>query len=142
LRGKNAGLHDDEFIVGEGIGRTLLSGSPECFSDSTLVVSVFQLSFRLVLRELCSREDGAVLCLSKTLDDKALKTLMDLGLGTRFAKEYEAWGKRRIEILAKRFRGTLTQRQAEILINLEENPGDIQANVREAVISEILKAFP
>ncbi|KAN0136073.1 hypothetical protein V8E53_005933 [Lactarius tabidus] len=87
-------------------------------------------------------EDGAVLCLSKTLDDKALKTLMDLGLGTRFAKEYEAWGKRRIEILAKRFRGTLTQRQAEILINLEENPRDIQANVREAVISEILKALP
>lgn len=83
-----------------------------------------------------------MLSLSKTLDDKALKTLIHLGLGTRFAKENEAWEKRRIEILAKRFQRTLTHRQAEILVNLDENPGDMQANVREAVISEMLKAFP
>lgn len=87
-------------------------------------------------------EDDAVPCLSKTLDDRALKTLMNLGLGTRFAKDYEAWEKRRIEILARRFQRTLTQRQAEILVNLEENPGDMQASVREAVISEMLKAYP
>jgi hypothetical protein len=61
---------------------------------------------------------------------------MHLGLCTRFTKEYDAWEKRRIEI-AKPF-----QRQAEILANLDQNPGDIQANVREAVISEILEDFP
>lgn len=94
------------------------------------------------LEELCSREEDAVLYLSKTLDDKALKTLMDLGIGTRFAKVYEAWEKRRVEILAKRFQRSLTLRQAEILVSLDEDPGLIQATVREAVMVEILEAFP
>jgi len=93
------------------------------------------------LRELRSREDGVVLCLSETLDDKALKTLMDLGLSTRFTKEYEAWEKRKTEI-EKRFQSTITQRQAEVHVTLEQDSGDIQAKVREAVIGEILKAFP
>lgn len=90
---------------------------------------------------LRSREEDAVLYLSKTLDDKALKTLMDLGIGTRFPKEYEAWEKRRPEILAKRCQRSLTPQQAEILVNLDEDSG-LQAKVREAVIVEILKAFP
>jgi hypothetical protein len=61
---------------------------------------------------------------------------MHLGLCTRFTKEYDAWGKRRIET-AKLF-----QQQAEILANLDRNPADIQAIVREAVIIEILEYFP
>ncbi|KAI9437933.1 hypothetical protein BJY52DRAFT_1229957 [Lactarius psammicola] len=83
----------------------------------------------------------AVLCLSSTLDDKALKKLMHMGLITWFTKEYEAWEERRIEI-AKRFQETVTLRQAEINITLEKNTEEIQAKVREAVIHEILKAFP
>jgi hypothetical protein len=94
------------------------------------------------LRELHSSEDDVVLCLSEILDDKALKTLMStMGLSTRFPKEYEAWEDRRTEI-AKRFQNILAQRQAEISVTLEKNLGDIQAEVREAVIGEILKAFP
>ena len=82
-----------------------------------------------------------MLCLSEYLDDQALKTLMRMGLSTRFPREYETWEERRAEI-AKRFQNTLTQRQEEIRVILEQNSGDVQAKVREAVIGEILKAFP
>ncbi|KAF8270139.1 hypothetical protein EI94DRAFT_1572222, partial [Lactarius quietus] len=87
-------------------------------------------------------EDDIVLCLSKSLEDKALKTLMrTMNLGTRFPKEYEAWEKRRIEI-EKSFQETLAERQAEIHVTLEQASRDVEAKVREAVIREILKAFP
>ncbi|KAI9450278.1 hypothetical protein BJY52DRAFT_1215556, partial [Lactarius psammicola] len=86
-------------------------------------------------------EDDVVLCLSETLEDKALKTLIGLGLSTRFTKEYEAWERRKIEI-EKRFQRIVTQRRADVQETLEKISGDIQGRVREAVISEILKAFP
>ncbi|KAI9462918.1 hypothetical protein BJY52DRAFT_1221931 [Lactarius psammicola] len=92
------------------------------------------------LFELHTSEDDVVLCLSETLDDKALEILMGLGLSTRFTKEYEAWERRKIEI-EKRFQSTITQRQADVHVTLQQNFGDIQAKVREAVIDEILKAF-
>ena len=82
-----------------------------------------------------------MLCLSETLSDNAVKTLMRLGLSARFPEEYEAWEKRRTEI-EKRFQKILAERQADIHATLEQNSGDIQAKVREAVIVEILKAFP
>jgi hypothetical protein len=44
--------------------------------------------------------------------------------------------------IEKRFQDTLAQRQAEIHETLEKNSGDMQARVREALIGEILKAFP
>ncbi|KAH9029425.1 hypothetical protein EDB85DRAFT_1867188 [Lactarius pseudohatsudake] len=86
-------------------------------------------------------EDDVVLCLSETLEDKALKALMRLGLSTRFPEEYEAWEKGRVEI-EKRFQKILSRRQAEVHVNLEQNSGDIRTKVRESVIGEILKAFP
>ncbi|KAI9455158.1 hypothetical protein BJY52DRAFT_1213406 [Lactarius psammicola] len=86
-------------------------------------------------------EDDVVLCLSKALDDKALRALMCMGLNTRFPKEYEAWEDRRIDI-EKRFLNSLTQQQVEVHITLERKFGDIQAKVREAVIGENLRAFP
>ncbi|KAH8980307.1 hypothetical protein EDB92DRAFT_1937150 [Lactarius akahatsu] len=86
-------------------------------------------------------EDDVVLCLSETLEDKALKTLMRLGLSTRFPEEYEAWEKGRVEI-EKRFQKLLSRRQAEVHVNLEQNSGEIRAKVRESVIGEILRAFP
>jgi hypothetical protein len=82
-----------------------------------------------------------VLCLSETLDDKAVKTLMRLGLSTRFPEEYEAWEKRRTKI-EKRFQKTLADRQEESHATLEQDSGDIQAKAHEAVIGEIVKAFP
>ena len=94
------------------------------------------------MRELYYSEDDVVLCLSENVEDKALKTLMrTMSLGTRFPKEYEAWENRRFEI-EKHFQKTLAQRQAEFHVTLEQTSGDIQAKVREAVIGEIVKAFP
>jgi hypothetical protein len=81
------------------------------------------------------------LCISETLDDKAVKTLMRLGLSTRFPEEYEAWEKRRTEI-EKRFQEIIAERHAETRATLEEDSGEVQAKIREAVISEILEAFP
>ncbi|KAH9039451.1 hypothetical protein EDB83DRAFT_2411806, partial [Lactarius deliciosus] len=86
-------------------------------------------------------EEDVVLCLSETLDENALKTLMPMGLSTRFPEACEAWEERRIEI-SKRFQNTLTQRQAETYVTLEKDSGDMQTQVREAVIGEILRAFP
>ena len=81
-----------------------------------------------------------MLCLSETLDEKALKTLMrTMKLGTQFPKEYEAWEKRRIEI-EKRFQKIIIQRQAEI--NVRKEFGALESALREAVINEILRAFP
>ena len=82
-----------------------------------------------------------MLCLSETLSDNAVKTLMRLGLSARFPEEYEAWEKRKTEI-EKRFQKILAERQADIHATLEQNSRDIQAKVREAVVVEILKAFP
>jgi hypothetical protein len=62
-------------------------------------------------------------------------------LGTRFPKEYEAWEKRRIAI-EKRFQKTITQREEEAHETLQKESGDLESKVREAVIDEILKAFP
>ena len=98
-----------------------------------------QLSF--ILRKLYCSEDDVVLCLSETLDDKAVKTLMRLGLSSRFPEEYEAWEKHRTKI-EKRFKTTLAERQEETRATLEQGSGDIEARAREAVIVEILKAFP
>ena len=91
--------------------------------------------------EICSREGDVVVSLSEALDDKAVKTLMRLGLSTRFPEDYEAWEKRRIEI-EKRFQKSLAKRQGETHATLEKDSGDIQAKIREAMIDEILKAFP
>ena len=66
---------------------------------------------------------------------------MRLGLGTRFPGEYEAWEKQGIEI-EKHFQTTLAEQQAKVHETLEKNSGDIQVTTREAVIGEILKAFP
>jgi hypothetical protein len=62
-------------------------------------------------------------------------------LGTRFPKEYEAWEKRRVEI-EKRFQKTITQREEESHETLQKESGDLESKVREAVIDEILRAFP
>ena len=95
-----------------------------------------------VLRKLYSSNDDVVWCLSETLDDEALKTLMlTMGLGTRFPEEYGAWEKRKIQI-EQRFQPTIIQRQAEIHVALKKESGDLQSKVREAVIGKILRAFP
>ena len=62
-------------------------------------------------------------------------------LGTRFPNEYEAWEKRRVEI-EKRIQKTIKQQQEEFHETFKNESGDLQLKVRDAVIDEILKAFP
>lgn len=80
-------------------------------------------------------------CLSETLEDGSLETLMRLGLSTRFPKEHDSWRRQRIEI-KERFRRVLAQRQEELHGILEQDSKNIQAKLQEAVISEVLKVFP
>lgn len=88
-----------------------------------------------------SSGDDIVLCLSEKIDDKSLETLMKLGLIDRFPKEFAMWERRRGEI-TKRFHGIRTERQDELHIRLEHDLEDINLELREAVIIEVLKAFP
>jgi hypothetical protein len=88
-----------------------------------------------------SSEDDVVLCLSESLEDKALKSLMRLGLSTRFPEVYEAWESQGVKI-EEHFQRALAERQDEIHATLEKNSGEIEASVREVVLGEILKAFP
>jgi hypothetical protein len=85
--------------------------------------------------------DDVVLRLSEKIDDTSLETLMKLGLNNRFPKEFATWERRREEV-TKRFRDIHTERQNEMHTTLEGNLEDIKVNLREAVIIEVLKAFP
>jgi hypothetical protein len=85
--------------------------------------------------------DDAVLCLSETIDDKSLESLMELGLKTEFQNEYADWTKGRKEI-SRRFKETLAKRQAEMNAKLQQGFEDMRVKLREAVIFEVLKAFP
>ena len=85
--------------------------------------------------------DDVVLCLSEKMEDKSLETLTKLALDAKFPKECAAWERRRKQI-TQGFRGTLAQRQAEMYANVERNFEEISVKIQEAVIVEVLKAFP
>jgi len=85
--------------------------------------------------------DDVVLCLSEKIDDKSLETLMKLGLIDRFPEEFATWEKRR-EGVIQRFQDIRTERQNEMHTMLERNVEDLKVTLREAVIIEVLKAFP
>jgi hypothetical protein len=85
--------------------------------------------------------NDVVLCLSEKIDDKSLETLMNLALIDRFPKDFAMWETCRGEII-QRFQGIRTERQNEMHIMLERNLEDINVELREAVIIEVLKAFP
>jgi len=86
-------------------------------------------------------EDGVVLCLSEKIDDTSLETLMKLGLVDRFPKEYATWERHREHII-HRFRDIRTERRNEMHTILEHDLEDVKVKLREAVIIEVLKAFP
>ena len=88
----------------------------------------------------CSEED-VVLCLSEKMEDKSLEALIKLALDTRFPNECAAWKERRREIM-QGFLGTLTERQAAMYAKIERDFEDIRVKIQEAVIVEVLKAFP
>jgi hypothetical protein len=85
--------------------------------------------------------DNVVLCLSEKIDDKSLETLMKLGPSDRFPKEFATWERHRKELM-QHFQGMRTERQKEMHMMLERNLEAIKVKLREAVIIEVLKAFP
>ena len=85
--------------------------------------------------------DDIVLCLSEKIGDRSLEILMKLGLRIWFPNECAAWEKRREEI-KQRILGSRTERQKEMHAELERNFEDLKVRLREAVIIEVLKAFP
>jgi hypothetical protein len=85
--------------------------------------------------------DDVVLCLSEKIDDRSLETLMKLGLIDRFPKEFATWERHRGGII-QRFRDIRTERQNEMHTMFERNLEDIKVKLREAVVIEVLKAFP
>ncbi len=91
--------------------------------------------------ESCFSGDDVVLCLSENIDDKSLEGLMKLGLINRFPKEFATWERHKEEIM-QRFQRVRTERQNEMHTILEHNLEDIKVKLREAVIIEVLKAFP
>ena len=66
---------------------------------------------------------------------------MKLGPVDRFPKEFATWERRRGEII-QRFQGIRTERQKEMYTKLEGDLKDINVELQEAVIIEVLKAFP
>ena len=66
---------------------------------------------------------------------------MGLGLSNRFSNEFATWERRRRETM-KRFQGTCSERQEDMRAILDRNRENIKSKLREAVIIEVLKAFP
>ena len=88
----------------------------------------------------CSGDD-VVICLSEKIGDKSLEALMKIGLRTRFSNQCTAWERRRKEVM-QGFQGTINERQAEMHVKLEQSFEDIRAKLQDAVVAEVLKAFP
>ena len=82
-----------------------------------------------------------MLCLSEKINDNSLEMLIKLGLRYRFPNAFATWERRREEI-TQHFQGTLTEREREMRTTLEQNSEDTKVKLREAVIIEVLKAFP
>jgi hypothetical protein len=91
--------------------------------------------------ELRFSEHDVVLYLSDKIDDASLESLMKIGLRDRFPKEFVTWERSRREVI-QRFQGIRTERQNEMHIKLERNLENLNVKIREAVITEVLKAFP
>ena len=85
--------------------------------------------------------DDVVLCLSEEIDDKSLETLMKLSLRDRFANEFATWERCREEI-KRGFRDARIERQKGMHAMLERDLEGIKVKLREAVIIEVLNAFP
>ncbi|KAI0295672.1 hypothetical protein B0F90DRAFT_1820352 [Multifurca ochricompacta] len=113
------------------------------FKPARTVVEPFSLDHQTAdqIRPHCGANGDDVLCLSNTIDDKSLKILMDLYFSARFSKELEAW-EQNIEMITQRFLNNVAEKQAELNADIEQGSENVQAKLREAVVGEVLNAFP
>jgi hypothetical protein len=75
------------------------------------------------------------------MEDKSLETLIKLTLDTRFPNECAAWKTCRTEIV-QGFQDTLAERLWAMYATVERDFEDIRLKIQDAVIVEVLKAFP
>ena len=75
------------------------------------------------------------------MEDKSLGTLIELALKSRFPNECARWEKRRKEIMQD-FQGILTERLTAMSAKIEQDFEDVRVKIREAVVIEVLKAYP
>ncbi len=94
-----------------------------------------------ILTDLRFSGDDVVICLSEKIEDKSLEALIKIGLRTRCPNECTAWERRRKEVM-QGFRGTITERQGEMHVKVEQSFEDMRVKLQEAVVAEVLKAFP
>lgn len=97
---------------------------------------------RVLIASLFVRGKEVAICLPEKFDSASLKSLVtELGLKTRFKKEYEAWEKSKDEI-GPRFQQIVSKRKAEMHTKIEQDHEDMRVKVRRAVVSELLTTFP
>jgi len=89
-----------------------------------------------ILTDLRFSEQDVVICLSEEIEDKPLETLIELSLRARFPNACTAWERRRKEVMQS-FQGTITERQAEMHVRLEQNFEDLRIKLQEAVVAEV-----
>ena len=84
----------------------------------------------------CFSGEDVVWCLSETLDDSSLETLMRSGLSTRFPKEHDIWKRQRNEI-GQRFRRALAQRQEGPHVKVKSEEDKELAILRSGFVRQI-----
>ncbi|KAI0292619.1 hypothetical protein B0F90DRAFT_1671124 [Multifurca ochricompacta] len=91
------------------------------FKPGKTIVKPFSLDHQTAdqIRLRCGVDGDDVLCLSNAIDDKSLKTLMDLGFSTRFSKECKAW-EQDIGQITQLSLATLAEREADFHAKIEE----------------------
>jgi len=94
-----------------------------------------------ILTDLRFSGDDVVICLSDKIGDTSLEALIKVALKKRFPNECMAWERRRREV-RQGFLGTVTERQDEMHVKLEQSFEDIRVKLQEAVVAEVLKEFP
>ncbi|KAI0302836.1 hypothetical protein B0F90DRAFT_1667445 [Multifurca ochricompacta] len=93
------------------------------------------------VRLRCGANGDDVLCLSNTIDDMSLKTLMDLGFSTRFSKEYADW-EQNMGAITQSFLNSIVKEQAEMHTKIDQGFESTRVKLKDAVTNKVLPFFP
>ena len=88
------------------------------------------------MTDLRFSERDVVICLSEEIEDEPLETLIELSLRARFPNACTTWERRRKEVMQS-FQGTITERQVEMHVRLEQNFEDLRVKLQKAVVAEV-----
>ena len=81
------------------------------------------------------------LCFSESLDDQALKILVDAGLQKRFSTECDRWTYKSavVSALCNQMRDDQLQK---LMVKWDKENKSLVAGVHEAVVKEVLRLYP